>query len=117
MSNDTTRKAAALRKVAEALRAWGEFKGADSPEAREAQRTAIELAVRYLGIMMTSSNYGCSISAEYPLAYIQRGASERRLLDFEKCNHYWWELTQPRDTGGAAKLGFPDELERVGAVT
>ena len=113
MSNDSTRKAAVLRKVAEALRAWGEFKGTDSPEAREAQRTALELAVRYLGIiMMTNSNYGCSISAEYPLAYIQRGASERRLMDFEKCNLYWGELTQPRETGGPRKLGLPDELER-----
>jgi len=113
MSNDSTRKAAALRKVAEALRAWGEFKGADSPEAREAARTALELAVRHLGIMMmASTTYGCHGPADFALHWFRQAASERRLLDFEKCCPFWRELTQPRETGGPRKLGLPDELER-----
>jgi len=49
-----TGNAAALRKVAEALRAWGESHG--SPEAIDAWRTFIDLAKRHFNIMMDARN-------------------------------------------------------------
>jgi len=112
MSNESTRKAAALNKVAEALRAWGEFKGADSPEAREAARTALDLATRHLGIIMAASNtYGRNLPTAY-LEWVQKAAAQRGRIDFGKYWCWWQELTQPHLCGSPVPVGFPDDLER-----
>ena len=113
MSNESTRKAAALRKVAEALRAWGEFKSADSPGAREAARTALDLATHHLGIIMAASNaYGRHVPTAQALEWVQEAAAKRGRTDFGSYWCWWGQLTQPHLCGGPVPVGFPDDLDR-----
>jgi hypothetical protein len=110
MPKDSKRKAAVLRKVAEALRAWGELKGPyDSPEAREAAKTALDLATRHLDIIIGASiPWGCSPSVGHALEQLQEIAARRRCISFDK----WWSrvgaLTQRHLPDN---VGLPDELD------
>ena len=113
MSNDATRKAAALRKVAEALRAWGKFKGANSPEALEATRTALDLATHYLRIIMESSiTYGRNRQTGQALVWLQEIAAEGGHVDLGKYRGRWDYFTQPCVPANPLSMGFPDDLER-----
>jgi hypothetical protein len=120
MSNDSTRKAAALRKVAEALRAWGQFNGYDpleasSPKAREAARTALDLATQHLRIIIDASNtYGYSGPTARVLPRLQEitGERERGYTDLGKHWGLWQDFTQSCVFGGSpVPVGFPDDLE------
>ncbi|MCX5654218.1 MAG: hypothetical protein NTY65_06180 [Planctomycetota bacterium] len=113
MSNDATRKAAALRKVAEALLAWGKFQGANSPEALEATRTALDLATRHFDIITDASNrWGCHGGAARALDKLSEITAERGRKDFGKYSGWWGAFTQPQLCGSPVPVGFPDELER-----
>jgi len=113
MSNDATRKAAALRKVAEALRAWGKFKGANSPEALEATRTALDLATRHFDIITeASSRWGCHGGAADGLNSLPDITAKRGGVDLGKYSGRWSWFTQPHLWGSPVPVGFPDELER-----
>ena len=119
MSTDSKREAAALRKVAKVLRAWGELYGADSPEAREAAlsapegrevaRTALDLATRHFRTIMAASNrWGCDKSARLAVHLLQEFTAERGRTDLGK---YWYRchaFTQRRQPG---EMALPDQLD------
>lgn len=105
-----TGNAAALRNVARALRAWGEFKGSDSPAAREAARTALDLATRHFNIIMEASNrWGCHGGASCALDMLRDITAERGRTDFGKYSGRWQHFTGPYLR---LDVGLPDELER-----
>jgi hypothetical protein len=120
MSNDSKRKAAALRKVAKVLRAWGELYDADSPEAREAAlsspegceaaRTALDLATRHFRTIMAASNrWGCDKSASQAVHLLRECTAERGRTDLGKYWHWCYAFTQRRQPGERA---LPEELDR-----
>jgi hypothetical protein len=110
MPNESTRKAADLRKVAEALRAWGKFQGANSPEALEATRTALDLATRHFDIITESNNrWGHFGGATCALEKLSEITAERGRVDFGKYSGWWSHFTTPY---GRLDGGLPDALER-----
>jgi hypothetical protein len=112
MSNDSTLKAAVLREIAEALRAWGKLGDAKSPETCDAARNALNLATRHLHILMAASiTYGRSRPTAQALEWLQEMAVAQGRRDLGEYWGRWSWFTQPHLCGSSVPVRVSDDLE------